>query len=92
MAPLLIEAGAASRVDEIWVVYLDRENQISRLMERDGICREEALQRLSAQMPLEEKLRYAKVVIDNNGPSEKTEQIVRGIWEREIGEGNRGDK
>jgi dephospho-CoA kinase len=86
MAPLLIEAGAASRVDEIWVVYLDRETQITRLMERDGICREEALLRLSAQMPMEEKIKYARVVIDNSAPPEKTEQIVRGIWEREIGE------
>jgi dephospho-CoA kinase len=53
MAPLLIEAGVSSRVDEIWVVYADRKTQIARLMERDGMSREEALKRLAAQMPME---------------------------------------
>lgn len=84
MAPLLIEAGATSRVDEIWVVYADRETQVARLMARDGISRTEALQRLAAQMPMEEKRTYGKVVIDNRGAPEETERQVREIWDREI--------
>jgi dephospho-CoA kinase len=84
MAPLLIEAGVTSRVDEIWVVYADRETQLARLMERDGISREEALQRVAAQMPMEEKRTYGKVVIDNRGTREETERQVREIWVREI--------
>jgi dephospho-CoA kinase len=84
MAPLLIEAGVTSRVDEIWVVYADSETQMERLIRRDGISREEALQRLAAQMPMEEKRKMGKVAIDNRGAPEETEKIVRDIWEREI--------
>jgi len=84
MAPLLVEAGATSRVDEIWVVYTDRETQLTRLMRRDGIGRDEALQRLAAQMPMDEKKKYGTVVIDNRGTPEETERQVRQAWEREI--------
>ncbi len=86
MAALLIEAGATSRVDEIWVVYADRETQLERLTQRDGISRDEALQRLAAQMPMDEKKTYGKVVIDNRGTIEETEQQVRQAWQREIRE------
>jgi len=84
MAPLLIEAGVTSRVDEVWVVFADRETQVARLMKRDGIDRREALQRISAQMPMEEKRKHGKIVIDNRGTPEETERLVKEIWEREI--------
>jgi dephospho-CoA kinase len=84
MAPLLIEAGAAARVEEIWVVYADAETQLARLMARDGIGRDEAGQRLAAQMPMEEKVTYGRVVIDNRGTREETERQVRDAWEREL--------
>lgn len=80
MAPLLIEAGAADRVEEIWVVYVDRETQLARLIERDDITREEAEQRIAAQMPMEEKAAYGAVVIDNRGTPAETEQQVRDLW------------
>jgi dephospho-CoA kinase len=89
MAPLLIEAGVTSRVDEVWVVYADRETQVPRLMRRDGISRAEAQQRLAAQMPMAEKCTYGKVVIDNRGTPEETERQLRDIWGKEI-LGNRG--
>jgi dephospho-CoA kinase len=84
MAPLLIEAGVTSRVDEIWVVYAEKETQVARLMQRDGLKREEALLRLAAQMTMEEKRKLGKVVIDNRGTPEETERLVRDIWKREI--------
>jgi dephospho-CoA kinase len=84
MAPLLIEAGVTSRVDEVWVVYADRETQVARLMQRDGISRKEALQRLASQMSMTEKSTYGKVVIDNRGTPEETERQVKDIWEKEI--------
>jgi dephospho-CoA kinase len=84
MAPLLIEAGVTSRVDEIWVVFADRETQVARLMQRDGIARPEALQRLAAQLPMEEKRTYGKVVIDNRGTPAETERQVQEVWAKEI--------
>ena len=90
MAPLLVEAGAASRVDEIWVVYVDEETQVSRLMERDGSSREEALRKIAAQMPMDEKKTFGRVVIDNRGNPAETERQVRDIWEREFGKKDEG--
>lgn len=83
VAPLLIEAGATGRVDEIWVVYVDRETQLARLMARDGITRQEAEQRLAAQMPMEEKAARGKVVIDNRGEPAELERQVLMLWDRQ---------
>jgi len=85
MAPLLIEAGAVDRVDEIWVVTVRPDVQLERLMRRDGIGRDAALSIIASQMPLSEKERYGKVVIDNSGTAEQTRLILEEIWEREIG-------
>jgi len=87
VAPLLIEVGGAARVDEIWVVYLDRETQLARLMARDSLGRAEALQRVDAQMPMEEKKLHGKVVIDNCGSREELEAQVERLWREESGRG-----
>jgi dephospho-CoA kinase len=84
LAPLLIEAGVTRRVDEIWVVYADRETQLGRLMARDGSTREQAERRLAAQMPMEEKAKQGRVVIDNRGSREELERRVREVWAREL--------
>lgn len=84
MAPLLIEAGATDRVDEIWVVSVDRETQINRVMTRDGISREEAGQRLAAQMSLEEKARHGRIVIDNCGTLAELEEKVLTLCRDEL--------
>lgn len=81
VAPLLIEAGITSRVDDIWVVYVDRETQLLRLVDRDGLSRAEAELRLAAQMSMEEKITYASVIIDNRGTVAETEDQVRRLWE-----------
>lgn len=84
MAALLIEAGVTSRVDEVWVVYVDGETQLERLMGRDGMSRAEALARIGAQMPMEEKARRGVVVIDNSGDLAHTERQVAAAWKDRI--------
>ncbi len=84
MAPLLIEAGAEERVDEIWVVTVRPEIQKERLMRRDGINREEAERIIASQMPLAEKERLGRVVIDNSGTPEDIRRLLADIWAREI--------
>ena len=84
MAPLLIEAGVTDRVDEIWVVTVRPDIQLERLMARDGIGREEAGRIIASQMPLAEKERHGRVVIDNSGTPEETRRLLAEIWEREI--------
>ncbi|RNC66624.1 MAG: dephospho-CoA kinase [Desulfuromonadales bacterium] len=86
MAPLLIEAGVTGRVDEIWVVYVDRETQLARLTGRDGIGRDEAEQRLAAQMPMDEKAAHGAAVIDNRGTPEETERQVAALWKKLAGQ------
>lgn len=85
MAPLLIEAGATDRVDEIWVVTVDPPVQLERLMARDGISAEEAGAVIASQMPLSEKVGHGRIVIDNSGTIEQTRRLVEEIWFRETG-------
>ncbi len=85
MAPLLIEAGATDRVDELWVVYVDRETQLARVMARDGLSREEAGQRLAAQMSMEEKAALGWIVIDNRGSEADLDERVAELCRRELG-------
>jgi dephospho-CoA kinase len=85
MAPLLIEAGAADRVDEIWVVTVRPEVQLERLMRRDGIDREQAERIIASQMPLAEKERHGRVIIDNSGTPKQTGTNLETIWAAETG-------
>ena len=78
--PLLIEAGMKSMVDLVLLVYITPEEQIRRVMARDGSSREEAERRLASQMPIEEKLRWADIVIRNGGSPEETRRAVCTVW------------
>jgi dephospho-CoA kinase len=78
--PLLIETGVQEEFDEVVVVHVSEETQIRRLVERDGMTREEAKKMIAIQMPLEEKLRFADFVISNEGPREETENQVRALF------------
>jgi len=74
----LIEAGRHTLCDAVWVVSAPRAVQIARLMQARGLNRAEAEQRVDAQPPPEEKLKYADVVIDNGGSLAATrEQVER---------------
>ncbi len=78
--PLLIEAGMQEMVGLVLLVYVPREVQVSRLIERDGIDRAAAETRLKAQMPLEEKKKQADVIIDNSGAIAETARQVEQFW------------
>ena len=58
--------------DEIWLVYVDRERQIERLMKRDDISKEYAEEKINSQISVEEKRKKADVIIDNSGTLEET--------------------
>lgn len=79
--PLLIELNMQYMFHKTLVVYTSGEKQIERLMEREGISREEAVTRLKAQLPIEEKVGYADFVIDNNGSLEETGKQVQDLWQ-----------
>ncbi len=66
VVPLLFEAGMTDLVTEIWVVSCSPEQQLRRMMERDRFSLEQAQARINSQLPLQEKLRSADVVLDNS--------------------------
>jgi|GEM_PF-6491 len=80
--PLLIELNLQYMFHKLLVVYVPPEVQIKRLMERDGISREEAAGRLKAQLPIEEKVGYADFVIHNEGTLAETQKQVDELWEK----------
>ncbi|MEK4187274.1 MULTISPECIES: dephospho-CoA kinase [unclassified Paenibacillus] len=80
--PLLFESGLESLFHEIVVVYVPREVQIARLMERNRLSLEEAEARLNAQMDIEQKRNKADYIIDNSGDLAYTEQQVAVFWDR----------
>jgi dephospho-CoA kinase len=91
--PLLLEVrgqGPSARallgLEAVVVVWVPLETQIARLMQRDGFPQEEALRRVSAQMPLDEKRKLADQVIDNSGALAETERQVRALWAKFLGE------
>jgi dephospho-CoA kinase len=75
-ASLLVETGGHRKFDGLVVVTAGEEQQIARVMARDHSSREQALARLRAQMPAEEKRRAATHVIDNSGDLDSTRRQV----------------
>ncbi|WP_164216799.1 dephospho-CoA kinase [Virgibacillus sp. YIM 98842] len=77
--PLLFESKLTHFVDKTLVVYVDESVQLERLMERNGYSNEEAMQRISAQIPVKEKAELADRVIDNNGSKFESYQQLETI-------------
>jgi len=79
--PLLLEVGMKDLFDLILLVYAPPEVQIRRVMKRNKMTRDEAVARLKAQMPIDEKLGLADVVIRNDGTMRELEQSVDEVWQ-----------
>jgi dephospho-CoA kinase len=79
--PLLVECNLIDLVDKVVVVSAEQETQIHRLTTR-GLFISEALQRISAQVPIDEKLALADWVIRTDGSLEDTRRQVQWVWEQ----------
>ena len=75
-APTLIENNLHTDMDYIIVVWVDNNTQVIRLKNRDRLSREEAINRMNSQLPLDQKRDYAHIIIDNNGDLLKTKNQV----------------
>ena len=80
--PLLFEQDYSAWFDETWLVYVDRDVQVERLMKRDQLFKDEAESRLGAQWPLEKKKDLTSHVLDNNGNQEQLLTQVVSLLER----------
>ncbi|WP_055108790.1 dephospho-CoA kinase [Paenibacillus ihumii] len=78
--PLLYESGLEAMFRQVMVVYVPREIQLERLMQRDGLTLEQAEARIAAQMDIEEKKERADILIDNSLGLDKTESQIEDFW------------
>lgn len=63
--------------DELWLVYVDRNEQEKRLMLRDNISREEARQKINTQISIEDKKKYVDEIIENYDLEDAKNQIQK---------------
>lgn len=83
-APLLIETGLDAIADKVWVVTADTEVRIERIMNRDGISRQEVLSRFSKQTPAEVLEKKADLIIDHSqNDFEKLEKEIYDYMKKE---------
>ena len=80
--PLLFELKYDNWFDQIWLVDVTEETQLSRLMARNALSQEKAEKRIAAQLSLQEKRKRADVLIDNNGLLEGTRQQIRDALQK----------
>ena len=80
--PLLFEQDYSAWFDETWLVYVEPDVQMERLMKRDQLSKDLAISRLSAQWSLEEKKSLASQVIDNNGSQDQLLAQLNSLLER----------
>jgi dephospho-CoA kinase len=81
-APLIIEAGQADLFDVIVLVTAPAEERIRRIVEaRSEMAKEGIRQRITAQLPDEDKASHAHLVIDNDGPLDRLRAKVDAVWD-----------
>ena len=77
--PLVFETGREKEFDAIIVVACPREMQLQRLMERNKLSKEDAERRLAAQLPIDQKVKKATYVINNDGTFEEHQRAGRRV-------------
>lgn len=88
--PLLYEKGYEGRFDRTITVFSDEETALQRL-EKNGISNEDAMKRLQAQLPIEEKNKKCDFIVDNNGTLEETMTQVTKIYSKLLQEAGIGN-
>jgi len=81
-APLLIEAGWTSLVNEIWVTVASEATVLRRLQERTGLSEPESLSRIRSQLSFVERVRYADVTIDTDCDPDELRARVEKLWQK----------
>ena len=78
----MIESGGYKRFDKLIVVHCRADVQLERLMSRDKLDRAEAERRIAAQMPQEEKKRYADFLLDTSDSFAHTREEVVKLYRK----------
>jgi len=80
-APLLIEANWTSLVDEVWVTVASQSTVLRRLKEKFRLSEPETLARIHSQLPTEERIKHADVIIDTDCDLDELRARVKQLWE-----------
>ncbi len=80
-APLLIEANWSSLVDEVWVTVASEATVLKRLQERTGLSKEKSLARIRSQLPSEERIKHADVVINTDCDLGELKARLGKLWQ-----------
>jgi len=81
-APLLVEADWTSLVDEVWVTVVSQSTVLKRLKEKFRLSEPEALARIHSQLPSEERVKHADVIINTDCDLDELRAKVKQLWER----------
>jgi len=84
-APLLVEAGWTSLADEVWVTTATEAAVLRRLRERTGMTEQESLARIRSQLPSQERLKHADVIIDTDCDLQELKARVKELWQKMAG-------
>jgi len=78
---LLIEAGWTTLVDQVWVTVAPEAVVVERVKAQRGLSEAQILARLRSQMPSDDKVKRADVVIDTDCPLPKLKAKVSDLWQ-----------
>ena len=81
-AALMIESGNYKRFDKLVVVHCRPEVQLQRLMVRDRISPEEAKRRINAQLPQEEKMKFADYLIETSEGFDAARKLTEEVFQK----------
>ena len=82
VVPLLVEGNMQPIFHHVLMVYATAEEQKRRLIERDGLSEEMAMNMINSQISVEEKKGYCDLVVDNSGSLDETRKQVEAIWKK----------
>jgi dephospho-CoA kinase len=84
-AAVLIEANWTPLVDQVWVVVASEAVVVERLAKQRHLSPEQVRTRIAAQLPDDERLKHAQVVIRNDGSLEDVRDAVQRAWDQLCG-------
>ncbi|MGV7221290.1 MAG: dephospho-CoA kinase [Nitrospinales bacterium] len=80
-SPLLIESGNHSKMQKVIVVSCDEDTSLERIMDKGSFGKEDAKKRIKSQMRLQEKLKYADYILENNSSIDNLNENVKSLYQ-----------
>lgn len=79
-AAVLVQAGWTDIVSEVWLTMVPLHVATERLVKRNGLSRDEAINRIVSQPPAQQQVSYADVVVDMGCVLEDVGRLAERAW------------